>query len=298
MSDDPSFTIRPAQATDKDTVLAFCAHTFDDGDYLPEVWDEWVADHKGQFLIGTFNGVPVGAAKVSMLTPTEAWLEGLRVDERYRHRGLAWQFHLRCLQTAHDLGAEVARLVTSSRNTAVHGIAERAGMRRVACCLDMIAAALPPEQGWAPLVALRPEDWSRVAARILSSSFLERSHGLYGAWCCWQTLTEAKLRAHLAQGQVLSLPQKSQAAGGLAITVEARWGALPVAYVDATGAHLEALALALRRQASLAGLRAAEVVVPEDAAMRQALERVGYKNDMEPEAALWIYEINCTGVLP
>jgi GNAT superfamily N-acetyltransferase len=283
---------------DKDAVLAFCAHTFDDGDYLPEVWDDWLADPKGQLLIGVLNGVPVGAAKVSMLTSSEAWLEGLRVDERYRHRGLAWQFHLRCLRTAHDLGAEVARLVTSSRNTAVHRIAERVGMRHVASCLDMIASALPPEEGSAPLVPLRPDDWPHVSARVLSSPILEKTHGLYGVWCCWQALTEAKLRTHLAQGQVLSLPQKPLAANGPAIIVEARWEALPVAYVDAAGARLEALALALRRQAACAGLPAAEMVIPDDATLRQALERAGYKNDMEPEAALWIYEIDCRGALP
>ena len=298
MSDDLSLAIRPARAADKDAVLAFCAHTFDDGDYLPEVWDEWLADPKGRLLVGALNGVAVGAAKVTMLTPTEAWLEGLRVDERYRHLGLAWQLHVRCLQTARDLGAKAARLVTSSRNTAVHRIAERAGMRHVASCLDMVGPALSSQGVRAPLVPLKADDWPHVAARVLRSPILEMTHGLYGAWCCWQALTEAKLRAHLSQGQVLSLPQESRATTGLAITLEARWDALPVAHLEATGAHLEALALALRRQASYAGLPAAEVVIPDDADLRQVLERAGYKNDMKPEAVLWIYEIDCAGALP
>ncbi len=74
------FVIRPARAADKQAVLAFCAHTFDWGDYLPEVWDEWLADARGQLLVATLDEVPVGVAKVTLLTPGEAWLEGLRVN--------------------------------------------------------------------------------------------------------------------------------------------------------------------------------------------------------------------------
>jgi len=70
-------------------VLAFCQHTFDWGDYVTLVWDEWLVDPQGQLWIATCDGTPVGMAKVSMLTPTEAWLQGLRVHEQYRRHGLA-----------------------------------------------------------------------------------------------------------------------------------------------------------------------------------------------------------------
>jgi GNAT superfamily N-acetyltransferase len=298
LSSEPSFTIRPARAMDKDTVLAFCAHTFADGDYLPEVWDEWLADSAGQLLVGVLNEVPVGVAKVTMLTPTEAWLEGLRVNPSCRRSGLGWQFHIQCLHAARSHGAEVARLATSSKNMVVHKMAERTGMFHVASCLDMIAPGLPPEEGRTPLVPLNPDNWTHVAAPVLRSTILAKTHGLYGAWCRWQALTETKLRAHLAQGQVLSLPCASGAVDGLAITLETRWESLPVAFVDGAGAGLEALALALRRHAACVGLTEAEVMIPDDAELRQAFERAGYRSDLDPESALWIYEIDWTGALP
>jgi hypothetical protein len=48
--------IRRANQLDKRIVLDFCKHTFGRwGDYLPEVWDEWVKDRKGIFFVATLG---------------------------------------------------------------------------------------------------------------------------------------------------------------------------------------------------------------------------------------------------
>src|SRR5947209_16351946 len=113
----PETEIRPAQAEDHDAVLAFCAHTWEWGDYIDEVWDEWLHDANGLLLVATINGQPVGVAHLLMLNEMDAWLEGLRVDPNYRQRGIATALDQALLAEARRRRASNARLLTDSVNT-------------------------------------------------------------------------------------------------------------------------------------------------------------------------------------
>ncbi len=81
----PKINIRRAKQADKRIVLNFCQRTFGRwGDYLPEVWDEWVKDRKGIFFVAVLDKRPVGVSKITVQRPGEIWLEGLRVDPKFR----------------------------------------------------------------------------------------------------------------------------------------------------------------------------------------------------------------------
>ncbi|KPL21937.1 MAG: hypothetical protein AMJ93_08440 [Anaerolineae bacterium SM23_84] len=77
--DEEPFVLRRARAPDKEVVLQSCQCTPESGDYVPLVWDEWLTDGQGALLVATAAERPVGVAKVSMLTPAEAWLQRLHV---------------------------------------------------------------------------------------------------------------------------------------------------------------------------------------------------------------------------
>src|SRR5256885_13713219 len=81
--------VRAARQEDREAVLAFCAATWEWGDYIEDVWDRWLNDPKGSLFVATLDGQPVGISHMQMLTPTDAWLEGLRVDPDYRQQGIA-----------------------------------------------------------------------------------------------------------------------------------------------------------------------------------------------------------------
>ena len=51
---------RPAREDDREAVLAFCARTWDDGDYIQYVWEDWLRDTSGALLVATLAGRPVG----------------------------------------------------------------------------------------------------------------------------------------------------------------------------------------------------------------------------------------------
>jgi len=297
--DTTPFLIRPARAADREAVLAFCARTFEWGDYVPLVWDEWLADEQGPLLVATFNDELVGVAKVSLLTPTEAWLQGLRVHEQYRRRGLAWQFLLHCLDAARQRGAQVARLATGSKNVAVHKTAARAGMRRVASVIPLEAQALASSEGFASLTRLGSDDWPQVSVRILNSAALVEMGGLYGAGWVWHRLTPDKLRTHLEHGQVLVLRQSSGEIVATAILsdVDQKWKALEVAYADGSEHHVQMLAHALQQCAASLQLQKVEVMIPAASSLRQAFVQAGYTPEMEADAEIWVYELELKGAI-
>jgi len=53
------FSIRAALPEDKETVLKFCRHTWEWGDYVPQVWDVWLSDPQGRLLVATIDNQPV-----------------------------------------------------------------------------------------------------------------------------------------------------------------------------------------------------------------------------------------------
>src|SRR5947207_9069294 len=75
----PETEIRPARPEDREAVLAFCEQTWEWGDYIEYVWDEWLHDSKGILFVATIDGKSVAVSHLQMLNETDAWLEGMRV---------------------------------------------------------------------------------------------------------------------------------------------------------------------------------------------------------------------------
>lgn len=291
------FVIRQAEARDKDQVLAFCQHTFGWGDYLHLVWDDWLADESGLLLVATAGDEPVGVAKVSLVTPTEAWLQGLRIHPAYRRRGLAWQFQRHCLNASRELGASVARLATASWNAPVHKMTERAGMRRVAEVQVLRATATPPGESPGPLAAATLEDWAQVSKRILDGAALSAMAGLYETNWMWHALTGDKLRAHLARGQVLAVRDDEGGIGAAAVVAEVDpyEPVLPVVHADGAEPHTTRLAMHLRERAAALQAGQVEVALPANRPPVQAFVRAGYKPEDEDGTTFYLYEMDLEG---
>src|SRR5712692_9536699 len=134
--------VRPARSEDREAVLAFCIHTWDWGDYIEYVWDEWLHDPQGQMFVATVDGQPVGVAHFRMLSSTEAWLEGMRIDPAYRQQGLATAINDVMLAEAMRRGATVARLMTESTNTSAMRAIGHSFMRQVGAFVPFKAMPL------------------------------------------------------------------------------------------------------------------------------------------------------------
>jgi RimJ/RimL family protein N-acetyltransferase len=126
-----AFTLRPMTPTDKPAILGIAARTWEGSDYLPWVFDDWIADRDGEFVAALLGGRVVGCGKLTFLTPSDAWLEGLRKDPDVTEGGLAeavTRHFLRRLAGRPSLrSVRFSTYVFNERSIAVN---ERLGFRR------------------------------------------------------------------------------------------------------------------------------------------------------------------------
>lgn len=126
------FAFRPMTPADKPAMLDVSSRIWDGDDYIPLVFDAWVGDPLGEFAAVTLDGKLVGCGKLTFLTPTDAWLEGLRKDPLVKEGGLAEavaRHFLSLLAARRDLTS--IRFSTSVENLASITVNERMGFRRV-----------------------------------------------------------------------------------------------------------------------------------------------------------------------
>src|SRR2546428_438366 len=80
--------IRRARPADKRQVLEAVRTIWGGHDRVPAVFDRWVTHRSGPFFVAESSGRVIGMGKLTVVSPTEAWLEGGRVGPRRRRRGV------------------------------------------------------------------------------------------------------------------------------------------------------------------------------------------------------------------
>lgn len=231
--------IRLATPADREAVLAFTTATWDGWDYIAEVWDDWVADQVGAFLVGTAEPAPDGApprdrdgvalapgqivaiTHLQVLSPTETWVEGIRVDPRVRGMDIATDLQAGVLRAARERGATVIRYITGEVNAGSLHLGARHGLLPIGYWRfhgrgredDRVG----PEGTAAVVVALADAERDGVVlpsdadaatwfARIAADPTFQAGHGLYehDPWS-YEALTEPKLADRIRAGEVLAL---------------------------------------------------------------------------------------------
>ncbi len=123
---------RPALQKDTDEVMELCSHIWDGGDYIPSVWEEWLADPDGLLGVAEIGGHVVGVFKLTKFSQQEWYMEGLRVHPDVQGKGIAAHIHDYVVETWRCMGSGIIRLVTGSYNIKIHHMCEKSGFRRVA----------------------------------------------------------------------------------------------------------------------------------------------------------------------
>ena len=123
---------RPALRKDTGDVLELSSHIWDGNDYIPSVWDEWLAEPDGLLGVAEYHGRVVGVFKLTKFQDDEWYMEGLRVHPDFRDIGIASHIHHYVLETWRKMGSGMIRLVTGSYNEKVHRMCEETGFKRVA----------------------------------------------------------------------------------------------------------------------------------------------------------------------
>ena len=280
-------TIRPARPDDRPAMERICAHTWEWGDYIPEVWDEWLADPRAVMQIGEMAGQVVALNRVVFQSPDQVWFEGMRVDPERRREGIGWKFMEHDLASARERGAKVVRLATSHSTTAVHTMVARVGMVRIGVAALLTAEAMPG----GPLPAiLGPEHASQVESFLQRSSVLAHMHGMYDCGWAWQALSAERVAEMLAAGQMAAvLTPEGKPAALAAVVTSLEGGEMWAGYADGQPEAVTALAAALRAQAARLGRPQVEAMLPDLPWLREAFRAAGYGQGSW-KGELWIFE--------
>jgi GNAT superfamily N-acetyltransferase len=281
----PDFEVRPARPEDRDTVLAFCQKTWEWGDYIEYVWDEWLNNPQGKLFVATKDGQPVAVANMRMLNKTEAWFEGMRVDPAFRQHGIASALFEAQLAEAKHRGATTARLITESTNTAAIRLLETSFMNRIGAytIYRAVTTTLPSKRSYAletPVLATSA-DLDDIINYLNTSNIFPAIGGLYYQGFTAYTITNDLLLEKITAQQLYILRRWDRLDG--LVIAEPRAGRqekhLFVGYIDGTTESISMIAYALRQFLPNLGLESITAHVPDLMMVRDAFVGAEYEWD-------------------
>jgi GNAT superfamily N-acetyltransferase len=270
---------RPARAEDKPHVLEITAHTWD-GDYVPEVWDNWLADPQGELTVAVDDGTAVALSKLTHVVGDQWWIEGLRVDPERRLEGIGQAMIAYQVAKAKRLGGRVLRYATGIRNEGSHRIAERTGFHVLTRFVERVADKLDsPSKAQVSTKADLDAAWNLAHG----SDLFNVANGVYVFRWKAYPMTRERLAEHLDQGMIMSVREASaHLAAWCIVDNDPNWEGIEVTSLFGTQDGIAKLARAMRAQAASLGKAMVEVMTPLYPPALEALEAAGYHIEIDP----------------
>jgi len=128
----PSVEIRRATHDDYEAVADFTSDIWPErgGDYIPRIYHDWLEDDDEtdrKTFLAEIDGEAAGIVQAVMLSPDEAWFQGMRVAADYRRRGVSHRLNEATFEWARERGATVGRVMVFSWNAVSLGAARASG---------------------------------------------------------------------------------------------------------------------------------------------------------------------------
>ncbi len=206
-----NISLRKAVEDDRAGVEVVEAQATPNLKYLPMVFDEFVSDDDGEFVVAETGCGILGCGKLTVVPDGSAWLEALRVIPRNQGHGIGKAFYARFFEIARRKGITTMRMYTGVNNKVSKGLAERNGFHLAATYrgaskpVDTTAYGRPhafqivtcPERARQLLMPLKAR-WEGFV--VMNRTFYELTPHLCEAWA-----REGKVYQDLASGSVVAL---------------------------------------------------------------------------------------------
>jgi GNAT superfamily N-acetyltransferase len=171
--------------------MELCGNIWEGHDYIPYVWDTWMADPLGLLCVAEYGGRVAGLGKLSQLSPDNWWLEGLRVHPEFAGQRIASHIFEYLMDAWWRMGGGAIRLLTNSQRVKVHHLCERLGFRKLgeynafgAPVHTSTNPAQPADQP-AAFQALTGDEAKQALDLAMRSTILALTHGLVDQIWCW-----------------------------------------------------------------------------------------------------------------
>src|SRR5947209_8664445 len=106
--------IRTALASDEAAMREMTRHVWAGTDYVPHVWNRWLRDSAGWLMVATLAERVVGLQHIDRQPDGTAWIEGIRVAEDLRDRGIGGRMLECAIEWAREHDSPWLRLATTS----------------------------------------------------------------------------------------------------------------------------------------------------------------------------------------
>jgi GNAT superfamily N-acetyltransferase len=259
-------------------------------DYMPLVWDRWLAEKKGALLTVTVDGRAVGTSKVSLLAPGEVWLEGLRLHPDYHGQGLSKRIHRATFREAEKLDPRTVRYSTWIGNEASRRIAEKNGFWQIA------------RTGWmwgkvgrrSPVRGRRAAagDLDTVVRFVRQSSCYEATNGVAGVGWTFPELTRRRIKHLLSLGRVIVFPRRGAFRAVAMFDIGKIDDDVCLGFIDGPDDDVTLLAKDLLRIAAETGRKEASAMVPMGR-IADLVHAAGF-DEWQPVRAV-VYELGARG---
>lgn len=290
---------RPALPKDTPDVMELTSKIWEGEDYVPVVWADWLADPQGLLAVAEYGGRVVGLGKLTLLTPGQWWLEGLRVHPEFEGRKIASRLHEYLLNIWQRNGDGTLGLGTASFREPVQHLCERTGFEKIGEFTTYLAPVLRQEPGDARLssfIKLTLEDVPRAFELVEKSPSLTLSFGLMDLGWEWARPLPSHLALAVKEGMTWWWrPEKghTQASpgAGLVVAGEDQEGSQTRPYLHLVACPLELLASCLqdfRRFAAELGYEQVAWMAPLHPDLQPELIAAGFERDWD--ASIFIYE--------
>lgn len=256
--------MRPA---DRPRVMEICQDVWDGRDYMPRVFDDWVADAGSTFQAAELDGVVVGLQRLRPYAAGLIWYEGLRVASTHRRQGLAQAMLAAAIAQAKEQGFREMRLATG--NVSAARLFESHGFVRLVDARWWRGTRI---EGGEPARMPDPSEAPKLWPAVEKSPGIELYHGISPDFNGARDLDVAELERLARIGMLRAGP------GGRALVgMREPWGEnLAVAFVAGQGGALRELLMSMRFEADADGLSHVTVTLPRDHPGADDLAASGY----------------------
>jgi len=209
---------RIATVHDKDYVLDFCKNTFSWGDYIDRVWDIWISEPNSIFLVAVVNEnnieKPIAISHGILIPEKIVWIEGIRVDTKYRSRKLATNMSLHILDYARKNGAIYSSSIVSINNEPSKALMEKLGFKVISkwSYLSIKPIVLLPElnnfiidNSTTTTKVANLNQYQQVLNFLNQSNIFKASGKKFVNSWRWYDLTDDRLRMMINNRQVIIL---------------------------------------------------------------------------------------------
>lgn len=291
-------TCRPARAEDTADVMELTRTIWEGEDYIPHVWQDWLADTQGVLAVAEYGGHVLGLGKLTRLAAGSSraaggskaagqwWLEGLRTHPEYEGRGVAAHLHTYLVDAWLRKGGGTLRLATASFRKAVQHLCDQTGFIKAGEFSPYHATALPGNAQ--NFNALEESQAGPALANLRSSPSMALCSGLIDLGWEWCT----PLTNHLVESARQGMALWWRTDQGLILWREDQDDESGEALMrlKALACQLEDLAVLLgdcRHLASVLGYQSLKWTAPLQPAAMAALEEAGYVRSWD--ASVYIY---------